>query len=46
MKEEIEKRIKELKETLDSTWASYKEKQFAENRLERLEQLQDDLYGY
>ena len=46
MKEELEYRIKHLKEFISAKWTTFEERDRAEARLERLEQLLDDMEGF
>ena len=46
MKEELKRRIEELKEFDSAKWTTFEERDRAEARLERLEQLLDDMEGF
>ena len=46
MEKELEKRIEHLKELISAKWTTFEERDRAENRLERLEQLLDDMEGF
>ena len=46
MKKELEKRIKELKEAENYKWTTFAERDRITAKLERLEQLLDDMQGF